>query len=160
MEKTSVSGVKWVRPENLHITLKFLGNIKNVQIPLIEACLKQIMAGQAPIKTTVTGIGFFPSREKARVLWVGFDDADRLLASLAGNIDKTLNGLGFPMENKEFLAHATLARLNARPATDIWLQQLSALPVATDMIEIFDHITLYQSTLRPQGPIYQALKVF
>lgn len=160
MKKTSVSSIKWVRPEILHITMKFLGNIKNDQVHSIKQCLKQTMARHAPIKTTVSGIGFFSSKDKAHILWVGFNDPNRLLTSLADNINKNLNALGFPMENKKFLAHATLARLKAHPAANAWLKQLSTLSVATDMSEIFDHITLYQSTLTHQGPVYQAIELF
>ena len=100
-------GARWVKPESLHVTLKFLGEVPENHLTAIEAALRKIEG--IPFPVAFKGTGFFPTPKSARVFWVGVD-APQELPSLAGRIDAALRPLGFEPEQREFSPHLTLAR--------------------------------------------------
>lgn len=99
---------KWVRAQNLHVTLKFLGEVAPGKLPeIIEALRRAPTAG--PVALKFRGLGFFPNERRPRVLWVGMD-APQSLIGLAAGVEATLMNAGFPREEREFTPHLTLAR--------------------------------------------------
>ena len=99
---------KWVRAENLHVTLKFLGEVAPGKLPEgIEALRHAPTAG--PVALKFRGLGFFPKERRPSVLWVGMD-APQSLIGLAAGVEATLINAGFPREEREFTPHLTLAR--------------------------------------------------
>ncbi|MGB9433925.1 MAG: RNA 2',3'-cyclic phosphodiesterase [Candidatus Acidiferrum sp.] len=102
--------VKWVRAENLHVTLKFLGETDGKKLGEIETTLRAIRSSQ-PITMEFLGLGFFPNEKRPRVFWTGMDSSANL-SQLAGAIDHGLHQCGFPLEDRPFLPHLTLARFN------------------------------------------------
>lgn len=102
--------VKWVRAENLHVTLKFLGNTDVGKLEQIENALKAVRNSQ-PVTLEFYGLGFFPSEKRPRVLWAGLDSSANL-RPLAEDIDRSMYQLGFPPEERPFTPHLTLARFN------------------------------------------------
>ncbi len=102
--------VKWVRAENLHVTLKFLGNTDIAKLEQIESALKAIRNSQ-PVTLEFHGLGFFPGEKRPRVLWAGLDSSANL-GPLAADIDRGMHQLGFPPEDRLFTPHLTLARFN------------------------------------------------
>lgn len=100
---------KWTRPENLHITLKFIGEIPPEKLQAIFAALQSV-GSDAPVNVHFRGLGFFPNEKRPRVLWVG-TEASANLGSLAAKIDAVLANLGLPREEKAFTPHLSLGRL-------------------------------------------------
>jgi RNA 2',3'-cyclic 3'-phosphodiesterase len=99
---------RWVRPENLHLTLKFIGEADAAKLESIRAALAMVRSN-APVELRFRGLGFFPNEKHARVFWVGLNPSPNL-AALAGDIDVALATLGIARENRPFVPHLTLAR--------------------------------------------------
>lgn len=107
---SSRNSAKWVRPENLHVTLKFIGHIDDAKLEVIRASLAQVRSGCA-VDISFCGLGFFRGDKRPRVFWAGMK-ASANLAALASDIDKRLELLGVPRETREFAPHLTLARFD------------------------------------------------
>jgi 2'-5' RNA ligase len=105
---------RWVRPESLHITLKFIGEQKQEQVEAITQRLRRVESD--PFKVQVSGYGFFPTAKSPRVFWIGIH-AGLQLAQLAGDIDAAVAGLGVPREERKSSPHLTLARAGGRSGT-------------------------------------------
>jgi 2'-5' RNA ligase len=101
---------KWVRAENLHVTLKFLGETEAPKVKAIESTLGSIRSAQ-PVTLEFRGLGFFPNDRRPRVFWAGME-ASANLKALAADIDHRLHRLGIPLEERPFTPHLTLARFN------------------------------------------------
>ncbi|HXV27783.1 MAG TPA: RNA 2',3'-cyclic phosphodiesterase [bacterium] len=156
-------GVKWVIPEQVHITLHFFGEIRSEQLQLIESILTPVAQSCEPIKVGLEGIGFFPNSAKPRVIWIGlFGDVDDL-AKLQQEIERSLKSNGFPIEGRPFRAHATIGRIKFmnEKSRDLLndAQYLESSLRKTDC-RIMDHIVLYKSVLTPKGPQYESIKTF
>jgi len=111
-----VPGAKWVRPENLHLTLKFIGETETGAVEAIRGVLARVHM-QAPLELQFKGLGFFPTETKPRVLWMGVEGPPGL-SQLAGEIETALETLGFPSEQRAFTPHLTLARLEGKRLPD------------------------------------------
>ena len=107
---SSKRGPRWVRPENLHVTLKFIGHVDAAKLNSIHAALAQVRS-ECPVSIEFRGLGFFSGEKRPRVLWVGAKSSPNL-AALAADIDKRLEPLGIPRETREFTPHLTLARFD------------------------------------------------
>src|SRR5262249_58718867 len=110
---------KWVRPENLHLTLKFVGETETGKLRLIREALS-IVHSRTALELKFGGLGFFPDKKRPRVFWVGID-APLELPQLAVAVDAALAGLGFPRETRAFVPHLTLARLDGAPLPGTFL---------------------------------------
>jgi RNA 2',3'-cyclic 3'-phosphodiesterase len=108
---------RWVNPESLHVTLKFIGEKPEAMVKQIEAALGTIQAG--PIQLQFREIGFFPNARSARVFWVGIE-ADSELAQLAKSIEQMLAGIGIPEEKRTYSPHLTLARADRCSGAPRW----------------------------------------
>jgi len=104
-----IDGVAWTRPENLHVTLKFLGNVARDRLERLAPRLAEVAAGRSPFTITCAGVGAFPSLARPRVLWAGADA--RPLAALATDVDQACAAEGFVAETRPFHAHCTLGRV-------------------------------------------------
>jgi 2'-5' RNA ligase len=102
---------KWVRAGSIHITLKFIGGMDPGNLHRIQTALATIRSDQ-PVTLEFRGVGFFPNEKRPRVFWIGTQSSPNL-KTLAADIDQTLHQLGFPMEDRPFIPHLTLARFNA-----------------------------------------------
>ncbi|MCW8859067.1 MAG: RNA 2',3'-cyclic phosphodiesterase [Deltaproteobacteria bacterium] len=152
---TSQVEAKWVDPANLHITLKFLGEVTEEELPAIISVLEKL--GQSHNRFTVktAGFGCFPPRGKPRVLFVETVQ-QRFLQALAAELEERLADLGFAKEGR-FKAHITLARFKGAHNLPRLKQQLETV----ELNEVFTvaALTLYKSTLNSRGPSYQVLHV-
>ena len=99
---------RWVRPENLHVTLKFIGEVPEAKLADIRECLTRVRSEQ-PVALDFRGLGFFPNEKHPRVLWAGIA-ASPNLKTLAADIEGATEKLGIPLERRPFSAHLTLAR--------------------------------------------------
>ena len=113
--KGAAGGVRWVRPEGIHLTLKFLGDVEETRIPEIVAAVQQASGGTAPFTLQTSEVGGFPRLERARVLWVGLEGDLETLAGLQMEVEGALGTLGFPPERRRFFPHLTLGRARRHP---------------------------------------------
>jgi len=150
--------VKWVAPDAMHVTLKFLGDVESLQIP--EVCNAVAKAAQHfdPIVAHCVGVGAFPNLARPRTVWLGLGDEDERLAALQTAIDDNLRPLGFRKERRKYHPHLTLGRVRAGGAATEQLAERLAELVDFDAGEtMVDTVTVYSSELRPEGPLYSVL---
>jgi 2'-5' RNA ligase len=161
---------RWVRPESLHVTLKFIGEKPSDEMERIKQALQLIKA--AAFSVTFSGFGFFPTPKAARVFWIGIQSGPEL-AALAKTIDETTSALGIPREDHAFSPHLTLARGGGRSGAPGWRkgdganrnfqvlqQKLAALPSPEFGTMTAQEFFLYQSHLGSGGAKYEKLASF
>ena len=153
--RTKISGARWVRPEGLHITLKFLGNVADGRRTGIENALRSVR--EKPVALSLKQVGVFPNPRFPRVLWVGIE-AGPELEQLAVAVDQQLGSVGFEREKRAFSPHVTLARVNERPRGNLGSLLMEAQPSFGTMTANEFH--LYESKLSPQGSRYTKLASF
>jgi len=144
---------KWVAKDNLHITVRFLGEVEEAKLPEIKALGAELARGQRPFEVTLSRLGAFPSPRRARVIWAGPEQDSPQFAELAREAEMEARALGFPPDRKEAKAHVTLARLKVPQDVTTALAGVS-LPELTINVGA---LTLMKSQLTPQGPIYTPL---
>jgi RNA 2',3'-cyclic 3'-phosphodiesterase len=155
--KEFASGVKWVRPENIHLTLKFLGDINPDRVAPVSAVLERLAHDAAPFLLDVAGIGAFPNDRNPKVLWAGMQIDDRLHV-FQQEIETALAATGFAREQRPFAPHLTLGRLrDGRARRDIagLIEQYSSERFGRFTA---DRIVFFKSELQPSGPVYEAIK--
>lgn len=149
---------KWVRAENMHITLKFLGETESTKLRAIREALHAIRSSQA-ITLKFLGLGFFPNEKRARVFWAGMESSVNLPA-IAAEIDQSMHKLGFPLENRPFTPHLTLARFEP-PGIPVKLfaaaEERSSREFGSLTAREFH---LIESKLKPAGAEYTTLHSF
>ena len=150
--------VKWVRKENLHLTLKFLGRISEDQVTHTQQILERISKKQQRFSFHLAGLGGFPTLEHPRVLWAGIDRGVKMLEALAAKIESEIAQIGIKGEDHPFSPHLTLGRVRS-PKN---LQKLAALMEQTNFSSseeiLLDHVTFYKSILSPKGSIYEVIQ--
>jgi 2'-5' RNA ligase len=109
---SELAGVRWTQPDQLHLTLKFLGDIDNRELPEICNQMRAACAGVEAFHVALTGLGAFPKNKPPRVLWVGIDEGATPLALLHQRLDLSLSQIGAPVENRAYSPHMTLGRIN------------------------------------------------
>jgi 2'-5' RNA ligase len=149
---------RWVRPENWHVTVKFLGRTWPRLVDWVRDGCRDAAATVRPFRLAVQGLGVFPGPSRARVLWVGLDDVDRSLRALAAAVEDHL-GSEFPPEKRPFTAHLTVARFDPPVPMRDHAEDLAATEVATGPFRV-GHLTLYRSHLSPRGARYEAVDRF
>ena len=153
-------GVKWVAPDSIHLTLKFLGDTPRSRIPQVEAALQAASAAFAPFEFLVEGRGCFPNFHRPRVIWVAVRDKGQTLLRLQSEIERYVAPLGWPAEERGFSPHLTLGRVakGADRATEEEIGQIVERSVVEQIgIQRVTAISLIQSDLRPTGPVYTRL---
>jgi len=152
--------VRWVRPEAIHLTLKFFGDIPETAITDIAAVVETVAAMEAPLTLSIGGAGVFPDQRRPRVLWLGMGgDVPRLL-NFQKKVESGLGIAGFPAEERPFRPHLTLARIKSS-------RGLTGLERALEKREGYTAgeftaagIELIRSELTPRGAVYTKLKWF
>ena len=150
-------GVKWVAPECLHVTLKFLGNTPDALVGDVVQAAQMAAQGLGPMVLRLMAVGAFPGPEKPRILWAGVEGDVPQLKRLAEALEENLEMLGFTPEDRPFTAHVTLGRAgerNEKESFPVWANKFSHSQLAQFTATRF---VLYQSELTPRGPIYTPL---
>ncbi len=154
--KPRIPGIRWVDPQNIHLTLKFLGNIDESGTEALGAALRSRLRLFQPFTISVKGLGVFPGPRRARVLWVGLPCAR--LPPLASGVESALQPLGFALESKAFSPHLTIGRWRAKSPTPAGLSaELSNWQAHDFGASEITSVQVMQSLLRPDGPKYRAL---
>jgi 2'-5' RNA ligase len=151
-------GGRWVRPENWHVTVKFLGRTYPRLVGHVHEACRRAAAGIRPFRMGVEGMGVFPGPGRARVLWVGLVDRDQSLPALAGALDDHLAD-EFPPEKRGFTPHLTVARFNPPVAIRDHVQELAATALDVKPFRVGE-LVLYRSHLSPRGARYEPLERF
>jgi 2'-5' RNA ligase len=156
--KSSAKKLRWVRAENLHVTLRFIGSVPPEKLDSICAELTRVRSDR-PVELRFRGLGFFPSAKRPRVLWAGMS-ASANLAAIAGDIDKGLAKLGIPAEERAFTPHLTLARCE-RSGISPALHATVERDAAREFGELrTNQFHLIESKLKPSGAEYTTLQSF
>lgn len=151
--------VKWVEPSNIHITLKFLGNITPEQLDKVIFATREALRPFKPFDVSVSGLGAFPRAASPRVIWVGVEEEKEKLTRLSKAIEESLSRIGFPPEKRQFSPHLTLGRVKSPQGTGGGLTQAITSTDASNLGNMrVKRIAIMQSQLTPAGPIYTALE--
>lgn len=162
LERDEHGFVKWVDPQGIHLTLKFLGNIPAKRVTEITEAMKKAVQAISPFQLEISGLGAFPSLKQPRVFWVGVSGELDKLSALQQNIDSALAALGFAKEERPFVAHLTLARIRegASPAERRDFGELVDSTTFQDKYPVeVAAVRLMRSQLMPAGAIYTCLSV-
>lgn len=155
LQRTNAT-VKWVEPENLHLTLKFLGEVPEERIELVSETLKAVAQATEPFPFTVRGVGGFPDLRRPRVLWVGVEAVQPLMR-LQQLVEKAMERLGFAPEERAYHPHITIGRVKAMVGMEK-VREILGEYVNVKFGEVFaSHLTLFRSDLSREGPTYTPL---
>lgn len=154
------SQVKWTRPENLHCTLKFLGDVTKPTLKKVMDATETLALLHQRFRVSLFSCGMFPDRSFPHIFWVGVRDGNRELSILARDLDREMKHLGFQPEKRPFNSHLTVGRLRLEktfPPTLV--QQFEESFQQVELGEfLLDKVTIYASELGMQGPSYTALQ--
>ena len=155
--KPRLGRISWVKPDRMHLTIKFLGEIEEKLAGLIGENLEQVCAAAKPFALEVVGLGCFPNPRRPRVVWAGLEgDIDRA-RELQRAVDACLKPLGFSPEKRPFSPHVTLGRVKGDVRAAELQQAIEQHAGTLFGTEGFSEVVLMRSQLRPQGPIYTPL---
>lgn len=160
--KYSGADVKWVEKDNIHLTLKFLGEITEEKSEKIKYILDEIAKQTKPFELSLkiskegSGIfvGAFPNLDHPRVIWVGLDKGAAESRLVAEKVDDAFLKIGFRKESRPFAAHLTIGRVRSSKNKEALKEKISNLQFKAYSLQLIDAITLFQSSLTPKGPIY------
>ena len=146
--------VSWVKKENLHYTMRFLGEVDDAAAAQAAAAMREAAASHAKFAATLGGFGAFPSAKRARVLWIGMLQGADLMRLLAGTLDGSLEKHGFEPSDERFEPHLTLGRV--RVPGD-WTARLVDAPTVEARFQV-DRLKLVKSVLSPGGSRYETIE--
>lgn len=159
LKKTGAE-ISWVRPNNIHLTIKFLGEVSLPQIETVKKVTAEVVKTKAAFDSMVGGLGAFPSLNNPRILWVGFKNGGEEIKNLAAALETGLHNEGFPMEKREFYPHITLGRLRSSHNQFALVKAFKNYPAPLELPQRVGKIILFKSTLHSSGPIYEELQEF
>ncbi|MFH1102713.1 MAG: RNA 2',3'-cyclic phosphodiesterase [Pseudomonadota bacterium] len=148
---------RWIRPESIHLTLKFLGRIDPAQLEPVVHVMQDAVKGVAPFDLSAKGIGVFPGVNRPRVIWVGLSGRKEALIQIQGVLQDRLASIGYQKESRPFQGHLTLGRFKEQINPMELSKALEALGSFESPPFVLDTITLFQSELKPSGVVYTTL---
>ena len=154
--KKATGDIKWVKPGNIHLTLKFLGEVREEKIPQITQALKESASRIKPFAIEIKNPGVFPNWRAPRILWVSVENGKDKLRDLSAYLGRALIQLKFPPERREFSPHITLGRIKSGLNKDILVKRIKEINF-TSMHQEISSIVLYKSALSCGGPVYEKL---
>ncbi len=159
--RRAAAGLRWVRPDAIHLTLRFLGELPEDDLPRIQSGLRSSLPGSHPPFALGLGeLGRFPSRGRPQVIWVGLVDGQGDLARLQARVEAAIQASGMPPEARPFRPHLTLARVaERRPPVEL-LERLAARGRPAPISFEVRSVCLFQSILRPQGAEYRKIEEY
>ncbi len=151
--------IQWVRPDSIHLTLKFLGNVAEDTLADIESAMHSVVEGRTPFSLEAGGLGVFPHLRSPRVVWIGLSGAVEQLTRLAGDLDAALGEVGFAREPRLSQPHLTLGRIKERSReVGRALSETGVLSQGGTVGTLaVNSISLMKSDLRPSGAVYTRL---
>jgi len=159
--KASAADVGWIAPENIHLTLKFLGERNEKKIQKFKEILIEVANNQNSYQIHINSLGAFPTNNSPRVIWVGIEQGDQETKSLALKLEEKIAKAGVAKEDRPFSSHITIGRTRSPLHREQLIQELNNLPAGiAQKLLVFPvkKITLFKSTLGPKGPTYEILQ--
>ncbi len=154
--KASDTDVKWVNPENIHLTLKFLGSISLELIAEIKKILEELAREHRAFQLEVKNLGAFPKIEYPRVIWVGIERGSEHSINLVRDLEQRLIKVGFLPEKRPFKPHLTLGRVRSSRKRNQLRELLQSVKLTPKTMQA-EKLTLFKSTLTASGAIYEPL---
>jgi len=148
---------KWVAAQNIHLTLKFLGDVDEAKMADVERIVAASVAGIAPFEFEVRGTGGFPDLRRPRVIFAEGHDASGALAELHRRLDKAFVDLGVEAEGREFRPHLTLARVRSPRNLKALVEALAKFADEAFGTQAVSEVAVMRSDLKPEGPTYTKL---
>jgi 2'-5' RNA ligase len=153
---------RWVRPESMHLTLKFIGHAiadgDAQKLSNLCAALSRVRSDR-PVEVHFRGIGFFPNSRRPRVIWCGVESSTNL-AQIAADIETAIEPLGIPREERAFVPHLTLARIESSKGTEPLVRAAEVLQAAEFGSSSETQFYLFESKTRPSGAEYKKIDIF
>jgi len=149
--------IKWVKPKNIHLTLKFLGSVHPKKMKEILALLPSLYEKTNAFECDITHVGAFPRAERPRVIWAGIEKNASLVEDLAACTENGLCRLGFAKEKRAFSPHVTLGRVRSQKNIHLLGKALNSYSLSSPIAQRIARVTLFKSTLTSQGPVYESL---
>ena len=148
--------VRWVRPENVHLTLKFLGDVsKEDLLDRVAGAVEAVCGRHEPFAAEPSAFGAFPSAKRARILWAGIEGGSDRLRALAEDVESSMEALGFEREDRTYMPHLTLGRARARPV----VLEAVETPFTVPNFSV-QNMELVQSVLGGAGVTYSTLATY
>lgn len=156
--KRIAADVKWVKPDNIHITLKFLGEVPAGDIEKINKAVETATQKFKTFEINLREVGGFPSLKNPRVIWVGVEEGKEELIRLSQSVDRELSSLGFPPEERDFVPHLTIGRVKSSKNIKELAQKIDKHQNANFGQGIVDKVLIMESNLNLKGPTYSVIK--
>ncbi|MDD5128240.1 MAG: RNA 2',3'-cyclic phosphodiesterase [Candidatus Omnitrophica bacterium] len=152
--------VNWVKPQNLHLTLKFLGDISPEQLEQIKTTVEKITDNSGRFKVKLGKLGVFPDLRTGRIIWAGAEEVPSGLKQLVERLEAELIESGIPKELRPFCAHITIGRIKSCPLPSVLQKTLDRIEMNVSGPGEFncEKVILFESRPGPGGPVYTALK--
>ncbi len=152
--KKSGADAGWTRPEGIHLTLKFLGEVPAPEIDKIKAALRGAVEGKEKFRIEIGGAGVFPNERNPRVVWIGISGDLEKLSALQASVEDSMAAIGFEPEERKFTPHLTLGRIKYIKSRGAW--QTSLDETRDVRLPGFDvaAVSLMKSELHPKGAVY------
>jgi 2'-5' RNA ligase len=151
--------VKWVEPHNIHLTLKFLGNVPAERIEGVKSVASYSLHNHSRFVLRLAGVGAFPNPRRARVVWIGVQKGAEEARAIQEALDQGLGGIGFAREERKFTPHITIGRVRTAKNLELLGQALTQAQFSSEEFSAA-RIILMRSDLKPTGPVYTPLGEF
>lgn len=159
-EEVPSRSVRWVQPNGIHLTLKFLGDTPEEKVEAVQKALAEVAAQAQPFVFSLSGLGCFPNTRQPRVVWVGLQEPTGTLVRLQQAVEGHVAPLGFPTEKRPFSPHLTLGRVQ-QYASKSDVRKVGEVVVASDVGVLGEMaatvVSYIKSDLRPSGAVYTTL---
>jgi len=155
--RDDTSGIRWVKAANLHLTLRFLGDIPQESIANLAESTRDNLKGFGPFDTALSGMGGFPNLKKPRVIWIGTGEGTEKLEELADKVEKSCIESGFGKADKPFTSHLTVGRIKFTKGLESVINKIEKIDYHTSVFKV-NEIAIIKSDLSPAGPKYSRLE--
>lgn len=155
--KNSQDKISLVSPQNIHLTLKFLGNVPINDIASIQSIISETAKLYTPFEASVKGTGIFPNERSPRILWIGTDKGKETIKKIYTDLENKLASIGIPKEERGFTAHLTIGRIKYIKDIKEFAQNISKHKEDLFGNFVVNGISLVKSTLTPKGSVYEIL---
>jgi 2'-5' RNA ligase len=149
--------VSWVKPGNIHVTLKFLGEVPEEKIDQVYSATEKAAGGIKGFSMSLKGTGGFPNLRRPRVIWVGTGSGGEELSRLAERMEQEMEKIGFPKENRRFSPHFTIGRVKSPKNIEGLAGKVESIEFQTGEIPVTE-VVVMKSQLHPAGAIYTRMK--
>lgn len=154
-----IKGIRWVLPENIHLTLKFLGELEDNQIKEVKKKISDISSNHSNFDINISKIGGFPTLKKPNILWIGIEESENLKA-LYDDIENSLLEIGFEKEDRKFSPHLTIGRVKDKRDIDSVIKAIASFQNFYFGTAKVNEILLMRSILKPSGAEYSKIEIF